>query len=242
MKNIEVLGQALSRSFADFFSARMLAITLLPFLCSLLLLILLSNYLGVQLLSSLEESVESKFLLWLLSMYVVKLLLLLLLYLLAYVASSFLALFISSFFTSYIAKSINAKHYQINVDLRLSDTALYMRFIMVFMKALALIILALFCFLIPPLAAFALPAALYYFYHNFLMLDILSCVLSRDEFLRYERKGSTLKCKAVTLVFYLFSAFSFFGIFTQVFFIIYAIHLAYLERNFYEGANDERSK
>ena len=138
--------------------------------------------------------------------------------------SVILTIIVIGFLTPIILSRIHKKHYS---HLTLHAYGTMLSPLWVLLKTLSMMVL-LFILFIPlyfvPLIniiAFSLP--LYYFFHKLLNYDVTSTILSEDEFkVIYKKEANTVRLR--TLFLYFVSMIPFITLFTAVFYIIYLGH------------------
>ncbi len=141
--------------------------------------------------------------------------------------SVFLALFITSFLTPHIAQKINQKYYHHELKDKVSTLRMLFCMLGVLVKFLIFFILGVFLLFVPFINLFVYYVVFYYLFHKFLILDVASSVLHKQEFEDFNSRSCALEFKFSTLCFYLSSSVPFLGLLLQVFFVIFLTHLFY---------------
>ena len=140
------------------------------------------------------------------------------------------------FFTPMIVKIIQKKHYKdfkfTNDDFTFAATIPY--FIKIILVFVALGFAALFFMFIPALNFVAINIPFYYLFHNFMILDVGSNIVSKEEFKKITKKYKTL-FRGTTATLYGISLVPVIGVFMQVFYVIVLAH------EFFQKAIEERS-
>lgn len=243
-------------SFKDFFSAKMLKYSVVPFIVTIVLMYILFFVIagiGVEQLSQMEihstqttmqngiEHTDSftaqleglSIIQFLMSYAVTSWIATFLIYaigsFLVLYASIFIAIVVIGFLTPYVLKELQKRHYS---DTEMIGYSNIFEGIFLVLKW-AFVMLLLFFLLIPfyfiPLVniiAFNLP--LYYFFHKVMIFDISSNIATKEEDtkIRYFSKN---KLRAKTLALYLISLIPFAIFFGAIFYVIYLGHTYFLE-------------
>jgi len=146
-------------------------------------------------------------------------------------ASVLLSIIMIGFFTPIIVKEIRKRHYpQIkltNQDFTfVSSIFIYLKIFFIFFSLLFFIVPFL---LIPGVNLAVLYLPFYYLFHNFLVLDTGSSIMSKEEFKKCIKENKTL-FRTTTLSLFLLSMIPFAGILFQVFFVIVLAHLFFMKK------------
>jgi len=246
----------LSLSIKDFFSAKMLKYSFLPFLATMLVMYVLffvvagvgADAIGTMHVESTQTSVENgiphtetvksdlegsaiiKFLMsYALTSWIASFLLYTVGGIITLYISIIIAIVVIGFLTPNILREIGRRHYP---DVELTP---HSNIFMVFMQILKwfFVMMMMFFFLIPlyfipilNIVAFNIP--MYYFFHKMITYDVASTIMTKEEkFLITYHKGKTIRLK--TLALYLVSLIPFAIYFTAVFYVIYIGHTYFYE-------------
>ncbi len=225
--------EILSLSLKDFLTLKFLKYSLVPFFVSFVLFGIFAFF-GFSFLLEYFNSLFGEgngLLAWLYSFAFMQILIGILSFLLTsfifVLGSVFFAMFITSFLTPFIAKELNKKHYQHEQKCGISSFKLIFIMLFILLKFLTFFVCASLLLFVPFVNLFIYYAVFYYLFHKLLILDVSSSVLNKNEFESFHSKLSPLEFKFSTLCFYIISSVPFLGIFLQVFFVIFLIHLFY---------------
>ena len=144
--------------------------------------------------------------------------------------SVFCALAVAGFLTPTIAREINRRHYRVD-EAQLANVSLTRQTALMGQILLKFFLIALICvpiLAVPALNFLALHPAFFYLYYSLLFIDVAPNALSRHKFELYLLDYGGYKFKAAALCFYLLCLVPIFGLFLQVFFIIYFSHFFFL--------------
>lgn len=230
----------IKKSIADFFSPKLLVISIVPFLISFALFLYLYLGVGGDAIDTFKQSIESgvvpfldpdahPILTYILTIGVFKWLFSLFFYLVGALAvillSVVVAVVVVGFFTPYIVKVIREKHYPSfviqNENFTLSVTIWH--FVKVFSIFALLFLIALPFLFIPGINFFVLNIPFYYLFHNFLVLDVGSSIDSKEEFKKVTKKHKLL-FRSTTLSLYGVSLIPLVSMIFQVLFVIILAH------------------
>ena len=144
--------------------------------------------------------------------------------------SVFCALAVAGFLTPTIAREINRRHYRVD-EAQLANVSLARQTALMGKILLKFILIALICLpilAVPALNFLALHPAFFCLYYSLLFIDVAPNALSRHKFELYLLDYGGYKFKAAALCFYLLCLVPIFGLFLQVFFVIYFSHFFFL--------------
>ncbi len=240
----------LKKSFRDFKSPWFLSLALLPFFVTLLLFGYLWLYFGSDLVAQVGADLDAgrvpfvdpeahPWLTAVLTFSLFKWLFTFFFYLVGGVAvilfSVLIATVVIGFFTPMIVKKIHRKHYPefhfTNNDFTLlSALPYYLKIVTVFVF-LGLVALPL--LFVPALNFVAINLPFYYLFHHFMLLDVGSNIVSKQEFRVITKKYKNL-FRTTTATLYAISLLPVLGLFLQVFYVIVLAH------EFFEKAMQER--
>lgn len=233
------LKLVIKKSLADFFSAKFLAISTLPVVLVFIIVFGSYTYLGGDFFASIESSLqhsENSVINYILSIGAVAWMVSTFLYLVVGVVlvlmSVILSIIMIGFFTPIIVKEIRKKHYShielTNQDFTfVSSIFIYLKVFFIFFSLLFFIVPFL---LIPGVNLAILYLPFYYLFHNFLVLDTGSSIMSKKEFKKCIKENKTL-FRTTTLGMFLLSMIPFVGILFQVFFVIVLAHLFFMKKS-----------
>ena len=147
-----------------------------------------------------------------------------------------IAAVVIGFFTPVIVKKIRDRHYPdfrfTNDDFTLIATVpYYLKIVTVFM---ILGLIALPFMFIPAVNFIAINIPFYYLFHNFMLLDVGSSIVSKEEFRLLTKKYKGL-FRTTTATLYAISLVPILGVFLQVYYVIVLAHA------FFEKAMEERT-
>jgi len=228
------------KSISDFLSAKLLLISIAPFLISFVLFLYLYLGVGGDAIETFKQSIENgvvpfldpdahPILTYILTIGVFKWLFSLFFYLVGALAvvllSVVVAVVVVGFFTPYIVKVIREKHYPDfvikNENFTIGVTIWH--FVKVFSIFILLFLVALPFLFIPGINFFAINIPFYYLFHNFLVLDVGSSINSKEEFKKVSKKHKLL-FRSTTLSLYGFSLIPLVSMIFQVLFVIILAH------------------
>lgn len=228
------------KSIADFFSPKLLAVSVVPFLISFVLFLYLYLGVGGDAIETFKESIDNgvvpfldpdahPILTYILTIGVFKWLFALFFYLIGALAVILLSVVVSvavvGFFTPYIVKVIRDKHYP---DFKIQNQNFtfavnIVHFAKVFAIFSLLFLVALPFLFIPGINFLVLNIPFYYLFHNFLVLDVGSSVDSKEEF-KTVTKEHKLLLRSTTLSLYGLSLIPLVSMIFQVLFVIILAH------------------
>ncbi len=228
------------KSISDFLSAKLLVVSVVPFLISFALFLYLYLGVGADTIDAFKQSIENgvvpfldpdahPILTYILTIGLFKWLFSLFFYLVGALAvillSVVVAVVVVGFFTPYIVKVIREKHYPDfviqNENFTIGVTIWH--FVKVFTIFILLFLLALPFLFIPGINFFALNIPFYYLFHNFLVLDVGSAIDSKEEF-KIVTKKHKLLFRSTTLSLYGVSLIPLVSMIFQVLFVIILAH------------------
>ncbi len=229
-----LVKEVIQKSFADFFSAKFLTLSIAP------VLIVFSIIFGVYFVSDMDflslsmiDSSSSWFG-WILSIpgisWIVNLFLQLLIWGLLIVVSVALSIIVVGFFTPKIVKEIQKRHYQdvkISDDFTLAKSLPY--YLKIFFIFFTLLIITLPLAIIPGINLAILYIPFYYLFHNFLVLDVGSSIVNPTEFKTIVKNNKAL-FRSTTLTLYIISLIPLSGILLQVFYVIVISHEFFMKK------------
>jgi hypothetical protein len=197
------------KSISDFFSPKLLLVSVVPFVITFALFLYLYLGVGGDAIDSFKHSIESgvvpfldadkhPILTYILTIGVFKWLFTGFFYLVGGLAVVFLTMVVAAaivgFFTPYIVKVIREKHYPnfVMKNENFSTSVAVMHFVKIFAIFALLFLVALPFLFIPGVNFFALNIPFYYLFHNFLVLDVGSSINSKEEFKTITKKHKLL--------------------------------------------------
>ncbi|MCV3453485.1 EI24 domain-containing protein [Campylobacter sp. FU_520] len=218
-------------SLQDFLSKPFLKFSLLPFLISLFLFILLVYYSYDIFFSYIEDVVSGSFMAWFFSFSIVQFSLAFLSaiggFFIVVFASVFFTMLIISFLTPYIVKKINQKYYNYSIQKEVNSLEVLLKTFKFILISCVLFVVATFLLIIPFVSIVIYYGVFYYLFHKLLLLDVLSNVLDKNNFDDFYKNSSPLYFKIITLIFFALSSIPLLGLFLQVFYVIFLSHLCY---------------
>ena len=245
------ITQILKKSLEDFKSPLFLGLSLLPFIVILVLFGYGYFHFGGDMIAQVGMDLdagrvpfldpeEHPWLTYILTFSLFKWLFTIFFYLVGIVAvvlfSVVIAGIVIGFFTPMIVKVIRKKHYPdfqfTNQNFTfMASLPYYVKIAVVF---LVLGIVALPFMFIPAVNFIAINIPFYYLFHNFMILDVGSNIVSKEEFKKITKKYKAL-FRGTTATLYGISLVPVLGVFMQVFYVIVLAH------EFFEKASAERS-
>ncbi len=228
------------KSISDFFSPKLLMVSVVPFLISFLLFLYLYLGVGGDAIETFKQSIENgvvpfldpdahPILTYILTIGIFKWLFSLFFYLVGALAVILLSVVVSvavvGFFTPYIVKVIRDKHYP-NFAIENKNFTLavnIVHFIKIFAIFTLLFLVSLPFLFIPGINLFALNIPFYYLFHNFLVLDVGSSVDSKEQF-KIVTKKHKLLLRSTTLSLYGLSLIPLVSMAFQVLFVVILAH------------------
>lgn len=142
--------------------------------------------------------------------------------------SVFFALVIVSFLTPMIVKEINLKYYNYNKLDEIGFAQITWLLIKIVLKFLFFLFFVIIFHIIPVInliAPFLMFCLMFYLFFNFLIYDVASCVLNKNDFLRFN--PFQFKYLSWVFGFYLICNIPYVGFFLPVFFVIFLSHLLF---------------
>ncbi len=230
------LNKIIQLSLKDFFSAKFLTLSLAP------IMIVFAIVFGIYFLTDIDfatllavDSTTHPWLGWILSFGFMQSFINFFLYIfiwgLLVVVSVVLSIIVVGFFTPKIVKEIQKRHYPhiklTNQNFTLSNSVFM--YLKVFFIFFTLLLITLPLAVIPGINLAVLYIPFYYLFHNFLVLDVGSSIVSKDEFLSIVKSNKTL-FRSTTLTLYLVSLIPFSGILLQVFYVIVISHEFFMKK------------
>ncbi len=224
------------KALKDYLSRKFLGLSFVVFLAPLLIFALLLVFGGMEIFSLLEEVSEGNvdaqeypFLFKMLQYSIVHWLLTTLFYalggFLVVLLSLLVAMVAIGFLTPRVVKHVHQVYYPHVAPYEISSLGvLKLSFWLVF-KFLLLFLICLPLIFVP----FMINVPFFYLFYKFLLLDVGSNILSQDE-LRAIEKEDFLQLLGTSLVFFALSLIPFFGIFIQLFFVLYFAHYFFTKK------------
>lgn len=237
-----LFADILRLSIKDLFTPKFIALSILPLVFSALIIAAIAMFGGRELYEALNAAVsgeagalaEYPMVAKILSLGIAKWLIGAIFYAvgayLVVMLSVFCALAVAGFLTPTIAREINRRHYRVD-EAQLANVSLTRQTALMGQILLKFFLIALICvpiLAVPALNFLALHPAFFYLYYSLLFIDVAPNVLSRHKFELYLLDYGGYKFKAAALCFYLLCLVPIFGLFLQVFFIIYFSHFFFL--------------
>ena len=138
--------------------------------------------------------------------------------------SVMLSIIVVGFFTPIIVKKAQKKHYP---DIKLSSEFTFVKgvphYLKIFFIFFTLLLITLPLAIIPGINLAILYLPFYYLFHNFLVLDVGSSIVSPKEFKELVKQNKAT-LRSSTLLLYIVSLIPFSGILLQVFFVLVIAH------------------
>ena len=237
-----MFANILRLSLKDLFTPKFIALSILPLVFSALIIAAIAMFGGRELYEALNAAIpgeagalaEYPMLAKILSLGIAKWLIGAIFYAvgayLVVMLSIFCALAVAGFLTPMIAREINRRHYRVD-KAQLANVSLARQTALMGKILLKFILIALICLpilAVPALNFLALHPAFFYLYYSLLVIDVAPNALSRHKFELYLLDYGGYKFKAAALCFYLLCLVPIFGLFLQVFFVIYFSHFFFL--------------
>ncbi len=235
----------IKKSIADFFSPKLLLLSIIPFLISFILFIFLYFQFGVELVESFKISMENGIvpfldpdvypkITYVLTLGIFKWFFMIFFYLVGGIVvvlfSVMIAVVVIGFFTPFIIKVIRDKHYP-DFEIKNEDFTLLLtvwEFIKVFFIFIILFLICLPFLFIPAVNFIAINIPFYYLYHNSLVLDVGSSINSKEEFFKLRKKHKVI-FKSTTFSLYSLSLIPLVGMVFQVLFVIILTHQFFIK-------------
>ncbi len=235
----------IKKSLADFFSPKLLLLSIIPFLISFTLFIFLYFQFGIDLVQNFKTSMENGVvpfldpdiypkITYILTLGVFKWFFMIFFYLVGGIvvilSSVMIAVVVIGFFTPFIVKVIRDRHYP-DFEIQNEDFTLLFTVwegIKVFFIFMALFFICLPFLFIPAVNFIAINIPFYYLYHNFLVLDVGSSINSKEEFFKLRKKHKVV-FKSTTFSLYSLSLIPLVGMVFQVLFVIILAHQFFIK-------------
>lgn len=237
-----MFADILRLSIKDLFTPKFIALSILPLVFSVIIIAAIAMLGGRELYEALNAAVsgeagalaEYPMVAKILSLGIAKWLIGAIFYAvgayLVVMLSVFCALAVAGFLTPVVAREINRRHYRVD-EAQLANVSLTRQTALMGQILLKFFLIALICvpiLAVPVLNFLALHPAFFYLYYSLLFIDVAPNALSRHKFELYLLDYGGYKFKAAALCFYLLCLVPIFGLFLQVFFIIYFSHFFFL--------------
>ena len=228
--------------FKDFFTAKFIALSILPLCLSIFSLAWLTIWGGSEIFDVLSEgarsgnysfidtnSTLSSYAIRILSFSATKWIVSILFYILStfltIIVSIVIALIVAGFLTPVVAKEINKRHYNYVLKSEVSTARVLKVMMIEIMKFLGILLVCLPLLFVPVLNFFIINVPFFYIYYKLLLIDVGSNTLDSDKFELALLEGGGVKFIAFTLLFYLISLVPLAGLFFQLYFVIVLSHL-----------------
>ncbi|OSQ24222.1 hypothetical protein CCON61_05235 [Campylobacter concisus] len=228
--------------FKDFFTAKFIALSILPLCLSIFSLAWLTIWGGSEIFDVLSEgarsgnysfidtnSTLSSYAIRILSFSATKWIVSILFYILStfltIIISIVIALIVAGFLTPVVTKEINKRHYNYVLKSEVSTARVLKVMMIEIMKFLGILLVCLPLLFVPFVNFFIINVPFFYIYYKFLLIDIGSNTLDSDKFELALLEGGGIKFIAFTLLFYLISLVPLVGLFFQLYFVIVLSHL-----------------
>ncbi|OUT12171.1 hypothetical protein B9N63_08435 [Campylobacter concisus] len=228
--------------FKDFFTAKFIALSILPLCLSIICLAWLSIWGGGEIFDVLSEgarsgnysfidtnSTLSSYAIRILSFSATKWIVSILFYVLStfltIIISIIIALIVAGFLTPVVTKEINKRHYNYVLKSEVSTARVLKVMTVEIMKFLGILLICLPLLFVPFVNFFIINVPFFYIYCKLLLIDIGSNTLDSDKFELALLEGGGIKFIAFTLLFYLISLVPLVGLFFQLYFVIVLSHL-----------------
>ena len=224
----------IKKSISDFFSAKFLTLSVAP------IMIVFAIIFGVYFMSDFDLfslgiiDNSSSWFGWILSIpaisWLVNAFLQILIWGLLIVVSVVLSIIVVGFFTPKIVKEVQKRHYQderISKEFTLSKG--FFHYVKIFFIFFTLLAFTLPLAVIPGVNLAILYVPFYYLFHNFLVLDVGSSIVSPKEFKQIVKNNKAL-FRSTTFTLYLISLIPLSGILLQVFYVIVISHEFFMKK------------
>ena len=228
--------------FKDFFTAKFIALSILPLCLSIFSLAWLTIWGGSEIFDVLSEgarsgnysfidtnSTLSSYAIRILSFSATKWIVSILFYILStfltIIVSIVIALIVAGLLTPVVTKEINKRHYNYVLKSEVSTARVLKVMMIEIMKFLGILLVCLPLLFVPVLNFFIINVPFFYIYYKLLLIDVGSNTLDSDKFELALLEGGGIKFIAFTLLFYLISLVPLVGLFFQFYFVIVLSHL-----------------
>lgn len=228
--------------FKDFFTAKFIALSILPLCLSIICLAWLSIWGGGEIFDVLSEgarsgnysfidtnSTLSSYAIRILSFSATKWIVSILFYILStfltIIVSIVIALIVAGFLTPVVTKEINKRHYNYVLKSEVSTARVLKVMMIEIMKFFGILLICLPLLFVPFVNFFIINVPFFYIYYKLLLIDVCSNTLDSDKFELALLEGGGIKFMAFTLLFYLVSLVPLVGLFFQLYFVIVLSHL-----------------
>ncbi|MCR4941668.1 MAG: EI24 domain-containing protein [Campylobacter sp.] len=233
--------QIISLSRKDFFTKKFIVLSILPLICSVILLGIGVIWVGNEFGEILTQALQSgdfgwfdlssySFIMSIISHGIVHWAISAMFYALAsylmLMLSIIVALFIAGFLTPIITKEINQRHY--NLDITPINTSKVIKLSLgVALRFLGILCLCLPFMFVPFLHFITINIPFFYLYHKFMLIDLGSNTLNENKFELAWLENGGLKFSVSAFVFYVISLVPLLGLAFQIYFIIFFSHILF---------------
>lgn len=224
----------LARVIEDFFTKKFILLSILPAIFSVIIFGFLVFFGGSELYLNLIENPEilaskesffGKFLSYDFAKFLIILLISTAGFFLVLVLSFLSATLISGFLTPVVTRFVNQKYYNKNIE-NLPNFALVMKLLVVTFFKFILIFVAILPFLLIPFVNLViLNIPFFYLYYKFMLIDVASNTLNLPQFHSFIKESGNFKFYC--FLFYCLSLIPLFGLFFQLFFVMFLSHIVY---------------
>ena len=228
--------------FKDFFTAKFIALSILPLCLSVFSLAWLTIWGGGEIFDLLSDSAKNenfaflepnsalsfiaiKILSFSATKWIVSILFYILSTFLTIIVSIVIALIVAGFLTPVVAKEINKRHYNYVLKSEASTARVLKVMMIEIMKFFGILLICLPLLFVPFVNFFIINVPFFYIYYKLLLIDVGSNTLDSDKFELALLEGGGIKFMAFTLLFYLVSLVPLVGLFFQLYFVIVLSHL-----------------
>lgn len=230
--------------FRDFFSKKFILWSLLPFIISVIVFIILIIFSGSELFDNLKQGNfsflnKNGFFAYILSFQITKWFILTIFYassaLLSIILSTIIAMIISGFLTHMVCEFVNKKYYNFTITPQISMLETFKIMFLTFIKFILFLMICLPLLFIPIINLFIINLPFYYFFYKFMLIDVSSVCLTTTEFSLIMKKDGGWDFKFSALVFYILCLIPFAGLFFQLFFVMFFSHIIFRKSQIYKG-------
>ena len=240
------MGRIFNLAKQDFFTRKFILLSLLPLVCSLIILGTLAFFGGKELFDALSQGAQSgdfsfldeqrfpiiaKILSFAATKWIIGAIFSVFASFAVLMLSVFCALIIAAFLTPAVTKEINARHYHLIRADEASMARVLKLMSLEILKFLAILFICSVLLFVPVINLFIINVPFFYIYYKLVLIDVASNALSAKSFERSYKMGGGYKFALSAFIFYLLCLIPLVGLFFQLFFIIFLTHIVLIDES-----------